>query len=250
MYFVLEKSEAFNTFNMFKAFVEKQSGLFVKCLRLDRGGEYNSSEFKDFSKEHETQRQLTIAYTPQKNGVAERKNRTIMNMVRAVLSEKEVLKIFWADAVLWANHYLNRSPTSIVKDMTPEEAWSQRKPSVNHFRVFGCIGHVHISDVKRTKLDDKSVNCVLMGFSNELKGYKIIVEKKMIISRNVIFEEDRAWECKTIGYAAESNMELVWEDEHEPVINEEERDVAAANEEDEEGEEIETEGAAENDGGN
>lgn len=83
IYFVLEKSEAFHCFKTFKAFVEKQTGLVIKCLRTDRGGEYNSNEFKEFCREHGIKRQLTTAFTPQQNGVAERKNRTIMNMVRA-----------------------------------------------------------------------------------------------------------------------------------------------------------------------
>ena len=105
-----------------------------------------------------------------------------MNMVRAALLE-EVPKVFWPDAVQWVNHILNRSPTLIVKDMTPEEAWSERKPSVEHFRIFGCIGYVHITDIKRSKLDDKSVKCVLLGFSSESKAFKTFdpMEKKVHI---------------------------------------------------------------------
>ena len=83
IYFLLEKSEAFYQFKTFKAFVEKQTGLFIKCLRTNRGGEYNSIAFKELCKAHGIKRQLTIAFTPQQNGVVERKNRTIMNMVRA-----------------------------------------------------------------------------------------------------------------------------------------------------------------------
>lgn len=194
IYFVLEKSKAFHYFKLFKSFVEKQTGMFIKCLRTDKGGEYNSGEFKEYCRDHGIKRQLTTAYTPQQNGVAERKNRSIMNMVRTVLTEKEIPKTFWPDAVQWKNHVLNRSPTSAVKDMTPEEGWSGRKPSVEHFS-FGCIGHVHISDVKRTKLDDKSVKCVLLGFSNESKGYKMYdpIEKKPHINRDVVFEEDKLW---------------------------------------------------------
>ncbi|MCI72523.1 retrovirus-related pol polyprotein from transposon tnt 1-94, partial [Trifolium medium] len=51
---------------------------------------------------------------------------------------------------------MNRSPTLNVKNVTPEEAWSGSKPSVHHFRVFGCLAHVHVPDIKRKKLDDKS----------------------------------------------------------------------------------------------
>ena len=68
---------------------------------------------------------------------------------------------------------MNRSPTLAVKDMTPEEAWSGEKPSVDYFRVFGCVRHVHIPDAKRNKLEDKSVSCVLFGVSSESKGYRM-----------------------------------------------------------------------------
>ena len=60
-----------------------------------------------------------------------------------------------------------------VKNKTSEEAWSGVKPSVEHFRVFGCISHVHVPDSKRTKLDDKSLSCVLLGVSEESKAYRL-----------------------------------------------------------------------------
>lgn len=74
----------------------------------------------------------------------------------------------------WTIHVLNRSPTLAVKNMTPEEAWSGYKPSVNHFRVFGCISHVHVPDNKRVKLDDKSSKCILLEVSEESKGISTI----------------------------------------------------------------------------
>lgn len=231
IYFVTEKSEAFHMFKEFKAFVEKQSGSFIKCLRIDRGGEYNSIEFNELCKEHGIKRQLTSAYTPQQNGVAERKNRMIMNMVRAVLSEKEVPKRFWPDAVQWVNHVLNRSPTTIVKDMTPEEAWSGLKPSVDHFRVFGSIGYVHVPDVKRTKLDDKSVKCVMISYTSKSKAYKMFdpTEKKAHVSRDVIFEEEKKWKWDD-SYSNEQSMEHEWEDEYKCVENENEEEEVEAEE--------------------
>jgi hypothetical protein len=93
--------------------------------------------------------------------VAERKNRTVMNLVRSMLSEKKIPKSFWAEAVNWSIYVLNRCPTNAVKDMTPEELWTGMKPSVEHFRVFGCVAHVHIPNARRTKLENKSVCCVL-----------------------------------------------------------------------------------------
>lgn len=109
---------------------------------------------------------MTTTYTPQQYGLAERKNMTVMNLVRPMLSEKKVPKTFWPEAVKWTVYVLNRSPTLAVKEMTPKEMWSGEKPYVEHFRVFGCVGYVHVPDVKRTKLENKSVSCVLLGVSD------------------------------------------------------------------------------------
>ena len=70
-------------------------------------------------------------------------------------------------------YVLNRSPTVAVKNVTPEEAWSGVKPTIEHFRVFGCVAHVHVPNAKRTKLNNKSLECVLLGFSDESKGHKL-----------------------------------------------------------------------------
>jgi len=95
VYFLAEKSEAFNVFKSFKNLVEKESGVYLSGLRTDRGGEFTSNEFTSFCVAHGIRRQLTRAYTPQQNGMAERKNRTIMNMVRSMLAEKKFPKNFW-----------------------------------------------------------------------------------------------------------------------------------------------------------
>ena len=73
--------------------------------------------------------------------------------------------------------------------------WCGVKPIVSHFRVFGCLGHVHIPDAKRTKLEDKSHTCVLMGVSDESKAYRLYdpVKKKIVVSCDVLFEEDKKW---------------------------------------------------------
>ncbi|BBG96684.1 transposable element gene, partial [Prunus dulcis] len=114
---------------------------------------------------------------PAAKRVAERKNRTIMNMVRSMLSGKEVPKEFWPEA----SH-------SCCKDVTPEEAWSGIKPCVDHFRVFGCVAHVHVPDSRRKKLDNKSFKCVLLGVSEESKAYRLYdpISKKIVISRDIV----------------------------------------------------------------
>jgi transposase InsO family protein len=113
-YVLTEKANALAIFKKFKASAEKETNCQIKCLRTDRGGEFTSSAFNDFCSESGIKRQLTASYTPQQNGVSERKNRTIMNMVRSMLAGMNVPKRFWPEAVLWATHVLNRSPTMSV----------------------------------------------------------------------------------------------------------------------------------------
>lgn len=153
-YLLVEKKEALQCFKQFQKLVEKENEpLSIKCLRTDRGGEFTWNEFTYLCQNHGIRRQLTIAFTPQQNGIAERKNRTVMNMVCCMLLSKKVPKKFWAEAVNWTFHILNRCPSSAVEEVTPKEAWSGMKPSMEHFCIFGCIAHVHILYARRGKLD-------------------------------------------------------------------------------------------------
>ncbi|PNY01730.1 copia-type polyprotein, partial [Trifolium pratense] len=218
IYLLKEKSSSLEIFKQFKAMVEKESSCSIQCLRTDRGGEYVSNAFNEFCSNHGIKRQLTTAYTPQQNGVSERKNRTLMNMVRSMLAGKGVPKVFWPEALKWATHVMNRSPTLSVKDITPEEAWSGIKPSVHHFRIFGCIAFAHIPDSQRSKLDDKSVKCVHLGLSEESKAYKLYdpERKKIIISRDVVFEESKGWNWNKSSDKKEehsSNNEILSDEE-------------------------------------
>ncbi|KAE8671162.1 hypothetical protein F3Y22_tig00111990pilonHSYRG00084 [Hibiscus syriacus] len=128
-----------------------------------------------------------------------------MNMVRNMLSEKHIPKTFWPEAVNWTLHELNRFPTLAVKDMTPQEAWSGEKPKVDYFRVFGCLEHVHIPDSKRTKLDNKSFECILLGISEESKAYRLYdpISKKVVISQSPPTSES----AETPAYSSPSSDE-------------------------------------------
>jgi len=216
VYFLHEKSEAFSAFKNFKISVEKEIGMHIACLRTDRGGEFNSNDFKEYCKEHGIRRQLTAAYTPHQNGVAERKNRTITNAVRSMLAEKKLPKCFWPEVVKWCVHIQNRSPTAAIENKTPEEAWSGKKPVVNYFRIFGSIAHIHIPDQKRIKLDDKSIKCVFLGISDESKAWRLCdpVSRKIIISKDVVFEEEESWDWGRTEEEIKQDA-LKWDDEVE-----------------------------------
>ncbi|RVW24539.1 Retrovirus-related Pol polyprotein from transposon TNT 1-94 [Vitis vinifera] len=175
--------------NVFKKMVETQSGQNVKVLRTDNGGEYISKEFNVFCQEAGIVHQLTAPYSPQQNGISERKNRTVMEMARCMLFEKKLPKLLWAEAVNTSVYLLNRLPTKSVQSKTPIEAWFGVKPSVKHLKVFGSFS------VKRGKLDERAEKGVFVGYAAESKGYRIysLSRMKIVISRDVHFDENSYW---------------------------------------------------------
>ncbi|KAG6493392.1 hypothetical protein ZIOFF_048375 [Zingiber officinale] len=171
------------------------SGCFIKTLRSDRGKEYTSKEFHNFCEDEGVERQLTVRYTPQQNGVTERKNQTIVEMAKSMMHEKGLPKIFWAEAVYTAVYLSNRCPTTAIPNKTPFEAWSGRRPSVNHLKVFGSICYSQIPKQKRSKLDESSERCIFVGYSTMSKGYRLFNLQlgQVIISRDVQVDENALW---------------------------------------------------------
>ncbi|MCO5612630.1 hypothetical protein L7F22_066899 [Adiantum nelumboides] len=188
------KSDVFAVFQHYVSMVENETGCKVQTLRTDRGGEYMSGAFKDFLGKKGIKHQCTMPYTPQQNGVAERKNRFLMEMARCMLKAKSLPHKLWMEAVACAAHVLNRCPTRALKTITPYESWYDRKPSVSYLRVFGCLAYAHIPQQLRGKLDDKAVKCIFVGYSSGSKGYRLYnpATNKIFESCDVIFVETTA----------------------------------------------------------
>ncbi|BBH04991.1 transposable element gene [Prunus dulcis] len=201
VYFLRYKSDALNCFRKFKSMVELQSGLKVKCLRSDKGGEFTSCEFNKLCEVEGIQRQLSMAYTPQQNGVVERKNRIVVEMAKAMLHGKGLPYYLWAEAVHTAVYLINRCPTRALGDKTPFEAYSGRKPGLAHLKIFGCVCYVHISTKVRQKLDAKSTKGIFVGYAICEKGYRVYdpATKKILLSRDVVFDENATWVWKQMS---------------------------------------------------
>ena len=101
-------------------------------------------------------RQFTAPYSPQQNGVVERRNRTVMEMARSLMKGMGVPARFWGEAVRHSVYLLNRLPTKAMGDCTPYEAWNGRKPHLGHLKVFGCTTNVRSVGPHLRKLADRS----------------------------------------------------------------------------------------------
>ena len=194
------KDQVFDRFLEWKAIVEKSSGKKLKTLRTDNGGEYTSKKFSDYLKSEGIRHELTIPKTPEQNGVAERLNRTLVESARSMMLDAKLSHEFWAEAVSTAVYLRNRCPTKAVDGMTPHEAWYGYKPKVSHLRVFGCDAYTHIPKDERAKFDSKSRKCILLGYGQQTKGYRLFdpVKRKVIYSRDVHFNEAEK-EDKTVS---------------------------------------------------
>ena len=125
--FLKYKSEALEKFKIFKALAENQIGCKIKCIKLDRGGEFIDYDFADLCNEHGIKQQFTIAGTPQYNGVVERQDRSVQ--------ESNIPQTFWVELVHTAVHILNKSHLRPNSDKTPYELW-HGKPAVGRFNCF------------------------------------------------------------------------------------------------------------------
>ena len=135
-------------------------------LKSDKGMEYTSSQFGNFCEDEGVERQLSVAYTFQQNGVDEMKNQIVMKMAKAMLYEKGLLKKIWVETVNTVVYLLNTSPTKALLNKTLIEAWNGRKPFVKHFKVFGCLCYSQVPKERRSKLDEASEKCIFMGCSS------------------------------------------------------------------------------------
>jgi hypothetical protein len=187
IYLIRHKSDAIEKFKEYKLEVEKQLGRSIKSLNNDRGGEYEAMD--NFCKENGIRHLFTMPYKPQQNGIAERRNRTLMEMTRSMMAYANLPIHLWGEALSTAAYILNRIKTK-SKSLTPYEYWSGLKPHFDHFKVWGCKAHVLIPKPLRDKLQSKTWECWFIGYVENGSGYRFYhPEKGLIESCDDVFLE-------------------------------------------------------------
>ena len=163
MYFLKLKYEVFETLNIWKALVENQSGKNIKILRNDNGKEYVNKNLQHLCEECGIQMQHSIPYTPQQNGVVERKNRALKAMATCMIEAKDLSPKIWYEAINFNVYIYNRYSHKYVKGKTRYEAWFGHKPNISHFRYFGSRAWAQIPLEKRKELHPQRKECIMVG---------------------------------------------------------------------------------------
>ncbi|PIL28276.1 hypothetical protein GSI_09564 [Ganoderma sinense ZZ0214-1] len=183
------KTDELENFKAYQAHVQNVHGVKLKKIRCDNGGEYLSKDFTNYLRAEGIELDTTTPNSSAQNGVAKRVNRTVMDRALAILIEMDLPKFLWPEAVAHVAYLKNRSPTRALKDKTPEEVWSGRKPDVSDLQEWGVKCWVLTDRKKRTKLELKSQLMRFMGVAPGSKGWKYYDPKARRIgkSRNIIF---------------------------------------------------------------
>ena len=123
-----------------------------------------------------------------------------MEKVRSMLSNSGLEKHFWVQVVRTTCYLINRSPSTALDGGIPREVWTGKKLNYSHLKIFGCEAFVHIPKENRTKLDDKSMKCIFLGYADDEFGYHLLdlIKYKIIRSRDVIFNESEMFK-RTVG---------------------------------------------------
>jgi hypothetical protein len=157
---------------VFKALTENQTGKRLKVVRSNRGGDFSSWNFKEFCDKHGIKREYTIPRTPRQNGVVERQNRSVQQMARSMLNERNIPQTYWVEAIHTSIHILNKAHLRPHSDKTPYELWFGRPTSIKHFKVFGSKCYIKNNDENIGKYDDRVDEGIFLGYSTNSKGYR------------------------------------------------------------------------------
>ncbi|KAK2369267.1 putative mitochondrial protein [Trifolium repens] len=190
--FLVQKSDALKAFKKFAKQIQNEKSLKIVSIRSDHGGEFQNALFEEFCEENGIFHNFSAPSTPQQNGVVERKNRSLIELARTMLSDSNLPKYFWADAVSTACYVSNRVIIRPILKKTPYELLKGRKPNISHFHIFGCKCFVLNNDKDNLgKFDEKSDEGIFLGYSLSSKAYRIYNKRTLTIeeSMHVSFDE-------------------------------------------------------------
>jgi transposase InsO family protein len=179
IYPIKERSKVLDKFKIFNAEVENQHNIKIKLVRSDHGVEYYGRHtlydqvhvpFARFLQKNGIVVQYSMSGDSQQNGVAETRNRTLMDMVRSMLSYSTLPISLWMEVLKTAVHILNRVPNKSVPK-TPYEMWTDRKSRLNYLQVWGCPAEAKLFNPSIGKLGPKTVSCYFIGYSDKSKGF-------------------------------------------------------------------------------
>jgi hypothetical protein len=191
VFFLQEKSQTQETLKGFLRQYQNEFGLRIKKIRRDNGTEFKNSQIEGFLEEEGIKHEFSYPYTPQQNGVVERKNRTLLDMTRTMLDEYKTPDRFWAEAINTACYSINRLYLHRILKKTSYELLTGKKPNVSYFRVFGSKCFILIKRGRKSKFGPKVVEGFLLGYDSNTRAYRVFNKStgSVEVSCDTVFNE-------------------------------------------------------------
>jgi transposase InsO family protein len=214
VFFLQDKSEAKGVVKKFIRRVQNEFELKFKNIRSDNSSEFRNTQVEEFQDEEGIKHELSAPYTPQQNGIIERKNRTLIEAARTMLDEYKTPGSFWAEAINTACHVANRLYLHKYLNKTPYKIITGKKPSVHYFRVFGCKCFILNKKPKDSKFASKVDEGFLISYGTNEHAYRVFNETTGCVENTVDVKFD-----ESNGSQREQVSENLVDDEEPPSVS-------------------------------
>ncbi|GJS88552.1 retrovirus-related pol polyprotein from transposon TNT 1-94 [Tanacetum coccineum] len=207
--FLRSKDETPKVLKDFLTMIQRNLQALVISVRTDRGTEFLNKTLNAFFKEEGIEHQTSTPRTPEQNGVVERRNRTLVEAARTMLSASKLPLFFWAEAIATACYTQNRSIIIPTHEKTAYHIINDRKPLIKHLHIFSCTCYLTKDGENLDKMKEKGDPCILVGYSTQSKGYHVYNKRTRLIVESIHLRFDEIKEMSETSVANDtSGLEL------------------------------------------
>ncbi|GJZ15545.1 retrovirus-related pol polyprotein from transposon TNT 1-94 [Tanacetum coccineum] len=203
--FLRSKDETPEVLKDFLTMIQRNLQAPVISVRTDRGTEFLNKTLNAFFKEEGIEHQTSTPRTPEQNGVVERRNRTLVEAARTMLSASKLPLFFWAEAIATACYTQNRSIIIPTHEKTAYHIINDRKPSIKHLHIFGCTCYLTRDGENLDKMKEKGDPCILVGYSTQSKGYRVYNKRTRLIVESIHLRFDEIKEMSETSVANDTS---------------------------------------------
>nr|GEZ52730.1 hypothetical protein [Tanacetum cinerariifolium] len=205
--FLHSKDETPKVLKEFLTMIQRNLQALVITVRTDRGTEFLNKTLNAFLKKEGIEHQTFTARTPEQNDVVERRNHTLVEAARTMLSASKLPLFFWAEAIATACYTQNRSIIISTHDKTAYHIINDRKSSIKHLYIFGCICYITRDGENLDKMKEKGDPCILVGYSTQSKGYRVYNKRTRLIVESIHIRFDEIKEMsETVSSLADAHV--------------------------------------------
>ncbi|GJW58229.1 retrovirus-related pol polyprotein from transposon TNT 1-94 [Tanacetum coccineum] len=203
--FLLSKDEPLEVLKDFLTMIQRNLQSLVISVRTDRGTEFLNKTLNAFFKEEGIEHQTSTPRTPEQNGVVERRNRTLVEAARTMLSASKLPLFFWAEAIATACYTQNRSIIIPTYEKMTYHIINDRKLSIKHLYIFGCTCYLTRDGENLDKMKEKGDPCILVGYSTQSKGYRVYNKRTRLIVESIHLRFDEIKEMSKTSVANDTS---------------------------------------------